>query len=136
MTRVTILYIFITSSISAINPPQQGTIPDSVLQLFRYQEIGDEYGNPGWIKKLQRIKKNKQNRNEQLYFNIPVLLGKYSDQAQTYFTASEFNQLLYDNAELAADGTILKILDVWIGDSGNEIKATRLQGALKIKDSV
>ena len=97
MTRITILFIFITSTISAINPPQQGTIPDSVLQLFRYQEIGDEYGNPGWIKKLQRIKKNKQNRNEQLYFNIPVLLGKYSDQAQTYFTASEFNQLLFDN---------------------------------------
>ena len=97
MIRITILYIFITSSISAINPPQQGTIPDSVLQLFRYQEIGDEYGNPGWIKKLQRIKKNKQNRNEQLYFNIPVLLGKYSDQTQTYFTASDFNQLLFDN---------------------------------------
>ena len=44
------------------------------------------------------------------------------------------NTLLYDR-ELAADGKILKILNVWIGDSGNEIKATRLQGALKIKDS-
>ena len=88
MIRITILYIFITSSISAINPPQQGTIPDSVLQLFRYQEIGDEYGNPGWIKKLQRIKKNKQNRNEQLYFNIPVLLGKYSRTASINISES------------------------------------------------
>ena len=56
-------------------------------------------------------------------------------KTQSTFTTNA-NQLLYDNAELAADGTILKILDVWIGDSGNEIKATRLQGALKIKDSV
>ena len=46
------------------------------------------------------------------------------------------NQLIYDDAQLAADGTILKVLDVWIGDSGSEIKASRLQGTLNIKDSV
>tara|TARA_R110002020_G_scaffold69803_1_gene181624 strand:- start:109 stop:396 length:288 start_codon:yes stop_codon:yes gene_type:complete len=44
------------------------------------------------------------------------------------------NQLLYDR-DLAADGKILKVLDVWIGDSGSEIKAPRLQGTLNIKDS-
>tara|TARA_R110002012_G_scaffold242007_1_gene416378 strand:- start:2044 stop:2331 length:288 start_codon:yes stop_codon:yes gene_type:complete len=43
--------------------------------------------------------------------------------------------LLYD-LNLLAGSSILKILDVWIGDSGSEIKASRLQGTLKIKDSV
>jgi len=54
-------------------------------------------------------------------------------KTQTTFTTTA-NTLLYDR-DLAADGKILKILDVWIGDSGSEIKASRLQGTLKIKDS-
>lgn len=56
-------------------------------------------------------------------------------KTQTTFTTTA-NQLIYDDAQLAADGTILKVLDVWIGDSGSEIKASRLQGTLNIKDSV
>ena len=55
-------------------------------------------------------------------------------KTQSTFTTTA-NTLLYDR-DLAADGKILKILDVWIGDSGNEIKAFRLQGTLNIKDSV
>jgi hypothetical protein len=43
--------------------------------------------------------------------------------------------MLYDES-LSADGSILKILNVWIGDAGSEIKAPRLQGTLNIKDSV
>ena len=45
------------------------------------------------------------------------------------------NQLLYDIA-LGSGGNVLKILNVWIGDSGTEIKVPRLQGTLNIKDSV
>lgn len=61
-------------------------------------------------------------------------------KTQSTFTTSA-NQLLYDNAELGEDGdgtpsVILKVLDVWIGDAGSEIKASRLQGTLNIKDSV
>ena len=55
-------------------------------------------------------------------------------KTQSTFTTT-VNQLVYDDAELAADGTILKILNVWIGDSGSEIKAPRLKGVLQIKDS-
>ena len=55
-------------------------------------------------------------------------------KTQSTFTTTA-DTLLYDR-DLAADGKILKILDVWIGDSGNEIKASRLQGTLNIKDSV
>tara|TARA_R110002051_G_scaffold267414_1_gene327368 strand:- start:705 stop:1010 length:306 start_codon:yes stop_codon:yes gene_type:complete len=61
-------------------------------------------------------------------------------KTQSTFTTTA-NTLLYGDAELGEDGdgtpsTILKVLDVWIGDSGNEIKASRLQGTLNIKDSV
>ena len=55
-------------------------------------------------------------------------------KTQSTFTTTA-DTLLYDE-DLAADGKILKILDVWIGDSGSEIKASRLQGTLNIKDSV
>ena len=35
---------------------------------------------------------------------------------------------------LASDASVYKILNVWIGDSGSEIKAPKLQGTLNIKD--
>jgi hypothetical protein len=59
-----------------------------------------------------------------------------TEMVKTKYTfTTTANALLYDR-DLAADGTILKILNVWIGDSGSEILASRLQGTLKIKDSV
>lgn len=57
--------------------------------------------------------------------NVPIQFVKNSSFAGTI-----------DNVSLSLQQETLKVLDVWIGDSGNEIKATRLQGALKIKDSV
>ena len=96
MIRLIALFFTILSIAIAINPPRQGTIPDSILQLFRSQNIGSEYGDPGLIKKIQRFK-NQYTRDEQININVPVLLGKYSDQSQTYFSASDFNQLLFDN---------------------------------------
>ena len=55
----------------------------------------------------------------------------------TFALTTTAGQLRYD-LSLAADipsaGGALKIKNVWIGDEGNEIKASRLQGALKIKD--
>ena len=96
MIRLIALFFTILSIAIAINPPRQGTIPDSILQLFRSQNIGAEYGDPGLIKKIQRFK-NQYTRDEQININVPVLLGKYSDQSQTYFSASDFNQLLFDN---------------------------------------
>ena len=96
MIRLIALFFTILSIAIAINPPRQGTIPDSILQLFRSQDIGAEYGDPGLMKKMQRFK-NQYTRDEQININVPVLLGKYSDQSQTYFSASDFNQLLFDN---------------------------------------
>ena len=96
MIKITVFCFTIISSALAINPPREGTVPDSILSLFRSQGIGNEYGNPGLMKKIQRFK-NQNTRDEQININVPVLLGKYSDQAQTYFSASDFNQLLFDN---------------------------------------
>ena len=59
-----------------------------------------------------------------------------TEMVKTHFTfTTTAGTMLYDKS-LAADGSILKILNVWIGDSGSEIKAPRLQGTLNIKDSV
>ena len=44
-------------------------------------------------------------------------------------------QLLYD-MNLGADSfNVQRIISVYVGDSGSEIKAARLQGSLNIKDS-
>ena len=64
----------------------------------------------------------------------------FCEDTETYNTVlSSFNtvsgQLLYD-VGLAADTSIFKVLNVWGGDSGSEILLSRLQGTLKIKDSV
>ena len=96
MIKITVFCFTIITSVLAINPPREGTIPDSILQLFQSQDIGNEYGNPGLMNKIQRFRKQ-HTRDEQININVPVLLGKYSDQAQTYFSASDFNQLLFDN---------------------------------------
>ncbi len=42
--------------------------------------------------------------------------------------------LLRYNIGLEAGSSILKVLNVWIGDSGKEILASRIQGTLRIKD--
>jgi M6 family metalloprotease-like protein len=82
----------------SINPPNEGKIPEQVIQNFRNQNIGENYGNPGWIKKISN-NRDLQNRDIQMTFNMPVLLGKYSDASDTYFNASDFQDLLFDNNE-------------------------------------
>ena len=55
MIKITVFCFTIISSALAINPPREGAIPDSILSLFRSQGIGNEYGNPGLMKKIQRF---------------------------------------------------------------------------------
>ena len=90
-----IIYPFIISISYSIVPPQFGQFSTDLLNRFNEQEIGKEYGNPGWVKKIKSYKKNRI-RNTQLEFNIPVLLGKYSDVSDTYFTSTDFQNLLFD----------------------------------------
>ena len=84
--------LFTLSLIFAINPPKTGDFPDGFWEKMKQQNIGEDYGDPGWIKKI-----NETSRNAQLEFNIPVLLGKYSDVSTTYFNSSDFQNLLFDN---------------------------------------
>lgn len=96
MKKHLFIYTFLLSFIYAINPSQNGVFPDGVLENFLRQEIGSVYGNDGWIKKIQKsIVEN--NRNTQLQFNLPVLLAKYSDVNDTYFSANDFQNLLFDS---------------------------------------
>ena len=77
------------------------------MRNFRDQNIGADYGNPGWIKRIANSR-NVQNRNIQMTFNMPVLLGQYSDVSETYFSATDFNNLLFDNN---ATGTMSEYYD-------------------------
>jgi len=107
MKKIALVFIYFYSSLWAINPPSKGKIPEEVMRNFRNQNIGKDYGNPGWIKRISDSR-NMQNRNIQMTFNMPVLLGQYSDVSETYFNATDFNNLLFDNN---ATGTMSEYYD-------------------------
>ena len=90
------IFTFLLSSFYLINLAQNGVFPNGVLENFAKQKIWSVYGNDGWIKKIQKsIGEN--NSNTQLEFNLPVLLAKYFDVNETYFSANDFQNLLFDN---------------------------------------
>ena len=62
------------------------------------QNIGKAYGDPGWVRKINNWKQS-NNRDAQLEFRIPVLLGKYSDVSSTYFNAADYETLLFGDNE-------------------------------------
>jgi len=94
--RILLFLFSIFSFASGINPPQTGRFPDGFWEKMKNQNIGLEYGDPGWMRKISERKQN-YSRNAQLNFNVPVLLGQYSDVSTTYFTSADFQNLLFDN---------------------------------------
>ena len=95
MSRL-VLVFYCSAILNAINPPKNGIFPEGVLDRMEEQGIGRDYGNQGWVNKISEWRSN-SHRDAQLEFNIPVLLGKYSDVSSTYFSASDFQNLLFDN---------------------------------------
>ncbi|MFL3013449.1 MAG: M6 family metalloprotease domain-containing protein [Candidatus Neomarinimicrobiota bacterium] len=78
----------------SINPPQKGSIPDNYLESFKQQNIGNYKGDSGWINKI----KNRSvdlSRETQLVFDLPVLMGRFSDVSSTYFDSNDFQTLLF-----------------------------------------
>ena len=78
-----------------INPPQSGQFPIGFWDQMEAQDIGFMYGDSGWVKKIAEWRSSSQ-RDAQLEFGLPVLLGKYSG-ATTYFSAQDFQDILFDN---------------------------------------
>ena len=74
ITRIFLAGIFISVHLMAINPPNSGNFPEGFWEEMYDDDIGMKYGDPGWIKRINNWKNN-SNRNTQLTFNIPVLLG-------------------------------------------------------------
>ena len=90
------IYFLLFSILYSINPPQNGMFPDGVLEKLKKQGIGLQYGDDGWRKKFfNSLIEN--NRDDPLEFNLPVILAKYSDVNDTYFSANDFQNLLFDN---------------------------------------
>ena len=94
MNRIIISIFLIINIIYGINPPQNGNFPDGFWKKMRQQDIGLNYGDPGWVNKIVK-QLNDPSRDAQLEFYIPVLLGKYADASATYFNATDFDQLLF-----------------------------------------
>ena len=86
---------FMFSLVYGITPPQVGQFPTGFWEQMERQDIGQAYGDSGWVKKMTDWRNNPV-RDAQLEFNIPVLLGKYSG-ATTYFTAQDFQNSLFDD---------------------------------------
>ena len=86
---------FALAFIYGITPPQSGQFPAGFWDQMEEQNIGVVYGDSGWVKKIAEWRNNSY-RDAQLEFNLPVLLGKYSG-ATTYFTAQDFQNILFDN---------------------------------------
>lgn len=94
MKKITFI-ILLMPMIFAITPPKDGTLPIGVLDRFKEQDIGENYGDPGWVRKIAS-QRNTEDRDAQSEFYIPVLLGKYSG-ATTYFNSTNFDDLLFGN---------------------------------------
>ncbi|MBL51360.1 MAG: hypothetical protein CMG57_05325 [Candidatus Marinimicrobia bacterium] len=94
MNKILISLLFLLNIIFGINPPKNGKFPDGFWEKMEQQNIGKEYGDPGWVKKISNYINN-SNRDTQLEFLVPVLLGKYADVSATYFNASDYDQLLF-----------------------------------------
>ena len=91
------IYLFyLVHFIYAISPSINGRIPSDVIETLNRQNIGKEYGDSGWINKIDNWK-NSEVRNAPLELHFPVLLGAYSDINNTNFSASDYQNLLFDN---------------------------------------
>ena len=89
-----LLLIIIHVFVYPINPPQKGNIPNNYLESFKQQNIGSYVGDTGWINKI----KNRSvdlSRETQLVFNLPVIMGRFSDVSSTYFDSNDFQTLLF-----------------------------------------
>ena len=91
--------MILLSLVLAINPPQNGNFPDGFWEKMKEQNIGQTYGDPGWVRKISE-QMNGQIRDAQLEFFIPVLLGQYADVPTTYFNASDYDELLFGEKSL------------------------------------
>ena len=69
-------FIIFLSSLYGIVPPKDGKLSPQIIENLKNQNIGNFYGDPGWVSKISNSR-NEPGRNTQLEFFMPVILGKY-----------------------------------------------------------
>ena len=47
-----LVMMILLSLVLAINPPQNGNFPDGFWEKMNEQNIGQTYGDPGWVRKI------------------------------------------------------------------------------------
>ena len=65
--------IFMISIAMGTVPPKEGDFPEGVLENLRSQGIGESYGDPGWMKKIASLKRQKI----QEIFNLNLIFQFY-----------------------------------------------------------
>ena len=96
MNKIIISAFILMNIVSGITTPQNGNFPNGFWEKMRQQGIGQNYGDPGWVRKIAG-QNDLTNRDAQFEFFLPVLLGKYSDASSTYFNSTNFDDLLFGN---------------------------------------
>src|SRR5574341_112907 len=93
------------ASLYATNPPNKGRFPKGFWKTALHDQALVEYGDPGWVKHMERRRLLQQagafakaaaQPLQPDHFALPVLLGQYSDNAGN-FTVQNFQNLLFDN---------------------------------------
>lgn len=93
------------SSAAAENPPNKGNFPKGFWRAYHNDASLLQYGDPGWVKRMDRRRALRQQvalgilakQTLQVdHFNLPVLLGEYSDSSGT-LSIQDFQNLLFDN---------------------------------------
>ncbi len=92
--KLNAILIIIFSFSYSITPPISGDFPIGFWENMRLNSVGEQYGDPGWIRKIA-TQRNNPSRDIQNEFNLPVLLGQYSDVTSVFFNAADFDELLF-----------------------------------------
>ncbi len=88
----------------AVNPPRQGKFPAKLVEALRDNPDLIQYGDPGWIKKLEgrraALKNTNGNRLAKIknsdLFVLPVLLAEFPD-GSSIISKTTFQNTLFDN---------------------------------------
>ena len=88
-----ILFLFF-SVLFAITPPEKGLMPGKWDKYFRENNIGMDYGNSAWHRKLNY--KTLSRSTEADSFFIPVIMANYTDETGT-ITSEEYFEHLFGN---------------------------------------
>ena len=84
------------SILEAIPRPKKGKFPRGFWHEMEVKGIGQQYGDPGWIRRLREFKQ--RTSVAQAKFFLPVILGSYTGESGNYDSDTFQGHLFGDNS--------------------------------------